>query len=79
MAESEIVSELVERLTRIENELKLLQDDRKVLFDEYKEKLDLKAFKAAVRIAKIKSKLGETSEVELENMLDTVENKLTVE
>ena len=31
MAESEIVSELVERLTRIENELKLLQDDRKVL------------------------------------------------
>jgi uncharacterized protein (UPF0335 family) len=79
MAESEIVSELVERLTRIENELKLLQEDRKVLFDEYKEKLDLKAFKAAVRIAKIKSKLGETSEVELENMLDTVENKLTVE
>ena len=79
MAENEIVSELVERLTRIENELKLLQEDRKVLFDEYKEKLDLKAFKAAVRIAKIKSKLGETSEVELENMLDTVENKLTVE
>jgi uncharacterized protein (UPF0335 family) len=79
MAESEIVTELVERLTRIENELKLLQEDRKVLFDEYKEKLDLKAFKAAVRIAKIKSKLGETSEVELENMLDTVENKLTVE
>ena len=79
MVESDIVTELVERLTRIENELKLLQEDRKVLFDEYKEKLDLKAFKAAVRIAKIKSKLGETSEVELENMLDTVENKLTVE
>jgi uncharacterized protein (UPF0335 family) len=79
MAESDIVTELVERLTQVENEMKLLQEDRKVLYEEYKEKLDLKAFKAAVRIAKIKSKLGETSEVELENMLDTVEDKLTVE
>jgi len=79
MAESEIVTELVERLTRVENEMKLLQEDRKVLYEEYKEKLDLKAFKAAVRIAKIKSKLGETSEVEMENMLDAVEDKLTVE
>ena len=79
MAESDIVTELVERLTRVENEMKLLQEDRKVLYEEYKEKLDLKAFKAAVRIAKIKSKLGEMSEVEMENMLDTVEDKLTVE
>ena len=79
MAESEIVTELIERLTRVENEMKLLQEDRKVLYEEYKEKLDLKAFKAAVRIAKIKSKLGETSEVEMENMLDAVEDKLTVE
>jgi uncharacterized protein (UPF0335 family) len=79
MVESDIVTELVERLTQVENEMKLLQEDRKVLYEEYKEKLDLKAFKAAVRIAKIKSKLGETSEVELENMLDTVEDKLTVE
>ena len=79
MAESDIVTELVERLTRVENEMKLLQEDRKVLYEEYKEKLDLKAFKAAVKIAKIKSKLGEMSEVEMENMLDTVEDKLTVE
>tara|TARA_Y100000590_G_C15104049_1_gene782364 strand:- start:248 stop:487 length:240 start_codon:yes stop_codon:yes gene_type:complete len=79
MAVEEVVNELVEKLTRIENEMKLLQDDKKVLFDEYKEQLDLKAFKAAIRIAKIKSKLGESSEIELDNMLDTVEDKLTVE
>jgi uncharacterized protein (UPF0335 family) len=76
---NEVVNELVDKLTQIENEMKLLQEDRKVLFDEYKEQLDLKAFKAAVRIAKIKSKLGEASEVELDNMLDTVEDKITVE
>jgi uncharacterized protein (UPF0335 family) len=74
---NEVINELVGKLTQIENEMKLLQEDRKILFDEYKEQLDLKAFKAAVRIAKIKSKLGETSGVELDNMLDTVEDKLT--
>ena len=79
MSVNEVVNELVDKLTQIENEMKLLQEDRKVLFDEYKEQLDLKAFKAAVRIAKIKSKLGEASEVELDNMLDTVEDKITVE
>lgn len=77
MSVNEVINELVGKLTQIENEMKLLQEDRKILFDEYKEQLDLKAFKAAVRIAKIKSKLGETSGVELDNMLDTVEDKLT--
>jgi uncharacterized protein (UPF0335 family) len=32
---------LVERLTRIENEIKLLQTDRKELLDEYKEKIKI--------------------------------------
>ena len=77
MSVNEVINELDGKLTQIENEMKLLQEDRKILFDEYKEQLDLKAFKAAVRIAKIKSKLGETSGVELDNMLDTVEDKLT--
>jgi hypothetical protein len=36
--------------------------------------MDLKALRAAIRIAKIKLKLGE-SEGELDNMLETVENK----
>ena len=79
MSVNEVVNELVDKLTRIENEMKLLQEDRKALYDEYKEQLDLKAFKAAVRIAKIKSKLGEASGVELDNMLDTVEDKITIE
>ena len=79
MATKEVVLELVERLLKIENELKLLQEDRKILFAEYKDKLDVKVFKAALRIAKIKSGLGEVSEAELENILGTVEDKLTID
>mgnify|MGYP003971319835 FL=1 len=59
------VLELVERLITLENEIKLLQEDKNHLFVEYKEKLDIKAFKAAIRIAKSKSKLGD-SEITLE-------------
>ena len=73
----EIVLELVEKLTRIEGELKLLQDERKELFDDYKEKLDVKAFKAALQVAKIRSKLGD-SEVEMDNILETVSKKITL-
>tara|TARA_B100001123_G_scaffold446273_1_gene600182 strand:- start:10825 stop:11055 length:231 start_codon:yes stop_codon:yes gene_type:complete len=74
---NEVVVELVEKLTRIEGELKLLQEEKKDLFDDYKEKIDLKAFKAAVRIAKIRSRMGD-SEVALDNILDAVSKKLTV-
>ena len=79
MAVKEVVLELVERFLKIENELKLLQEDKKILFAEYKDKLDVKAFKAALRIAKIKANLGETSEAELDNILIAVEDKLTID
>lgn len=38
----------------IENEISTLTEGRKTLFDEYKEKLDVKTLKAAMRVAKIK-------------------------
>ena len=76
MANNEVL-ELVERLINIENEIKLLQEDKNNLFTEYKEKLDIKAFKAAIRIAKIKSKLGE-SEISMEELLPAIESKICV-
>ena len=45
--------------------------------NEYKEKLDIKAFKAAIRIAKIKSKLGD-SEISMEELLPAIESKICV-
>ena len=76
MANNEVL-ELVERLINIENEIKLLQEDKNNLFTEYKEKLDIKAFKAAIRIAKIKSKLGD-SEISMEELLPAIESKICV-
>ena len=49
------------------------------MFAEYKDKLDVKAFQAALRIAKIKGKLRDTSETEFDNILLTVEDKLTID
>jgi uncharacterized protein (UPF0335 family) len=74
MATKETVEEFVSKYMRIENEKSMLADDQKELFAEYKEEMDLKALRAAIRIAKIKLRLGE-SEGELDNMLETVENK----
>jgi hypothetical protein len=53
------VAEFIEQLTRIESEMQLLQEDRKTLIDDYKEKINMKALMAAIRIAKIRAKLGE--------------------
>ena len=77
MATKEDVTELLERLLRIEDELKLLQEDRKALFEEFKDKLDVKVFKSALQIAKIRSKTG-TSESELDNILQTVLDSMSV-
>ena len=78
MSTQEDVIKFVEEFLRIENERKLLQDDQKELFESYKSKLDVKALKAAIRIAKIKSRLGD-SENEMDNMLEAVESKICMD
>ncbi len=75
MMNSETVKELVERLTRIESEQKLLSEDRKHLIAEYKDKLDVKAVQAAIRVAKIRAKL-DTSDQEFDNIVQTVNGSL---
>ena len=42
--------------------------------EEYEEKIDLKALKAAIRIVKIKSKLG-SSEPECDNYIDQIDGR----
>ncbi len=77
MTVRETVLEFVERYLNIENEKKLLADDQKQLVAEFKEKLDVKAVKAAIQIAKIKSRLGD-SEAAMDNMLEDVESKINI-
>ena len=67
----EHVRELVEKLQRVENEMKLLQQDRRDLFVDYKDKVDVKTFKAAWTIVK---KLENVNEAELDNILEVMKN-----
>ena len=78
MADKKIIHELVDRILRIEGEVTLLQEDKKSILAEYKDKVDLKAFNAALRIARIKAKLSDTSEAEFEEVLESVEDKICI-
>lgn len=69
---------LIDRLLLIEGEMNLLRDDKKTLLAEYKEKLDIRSVQAAMRIAKIRTKLAETSDETLEEMVSSVEKKISV-
>ena len=72
MATKVIVKEFVEKVLVIENEKRLLREDEKALFEDYKDKLDVKAFRAALRIAKIRSKLDNNIEAEVDDMLESI-------
>ena len=74
----ELVSEFLDRLIALEHEMKMLQQDKKELIENYKDKLDVKAIKAALQIAKIKARLDNTSDVELNNWLDIVTKKISL-
>ena len=73
----DVILELVTQLLSVENEIKLLNEDKRLLLEEYKDKVDLKAFRAALQIIKIRSKLGD-SEVMLEQYMNEVAKKITV-
>jgi|TARA_E500000331_G_scaffold342847_1_gene376960 uncharacterized protein (UPF0335 family) len=70
MATKETIKELVEKLTTIENEIKLLQVDRKDLLSSYSDRVDVKAFRAAWSVMKAKKRVDES---EFEQILDEIE------
>jgi uncharacterized protein (UPF0335 family) len=71
------LNELVTQILNIENEKKMLNEQYKNLMLDYKHKVDMKAFKAALRIAKIKSTV-DCSEITLDEYVNQVERKLTI-
>ena len=78
MPDKEVVHELVEKVLELEHEIKTLHETRKDVLDEYKDRVDLKVFNAALRIARIKAKLATTSDESLDEVLDAVEDKICV-
>lgn len=79
MATNNDISELYDRYTRVENEIKLLQEDKKQLLAEFKDRVDPKAFQAALRSAKIKAKLKNTEVTEFDQALEILEKELCIE
>jgi len=66
--------EFVDKLTRIESEIRLLGEERGRLCEEFKDKLDIKAMKAAIRIVRIRNRLGD-SEGECDTYLSEIDGK----
>ena len=75
MATKETIKELVEKLTTIENEMKLLQVDRKDLLSSYSDRLDVKAFRAAWSAMKAKKRVDES---EFDQILDELEKSVSL-
>ena len=73
------ISDLLKRYTTIESEIKLLQDDKKQLLSEFKDKVDPKAFQAALRTAKIMSKVRPEEKQDFEQALLVLEKELCIE
>lgn len=53
-----IIADFISRLSQIEHEIETLNRDRKELFEEFEQKVDIKELKAALRVHKIQQKVN---------------------
>lgn len=53
-----IVQEFVTRLANIEHEIETLNNDKKELFEEFSQKVDVRELKSALRVHKIQQKVN---------------------
>ena len=79
MATNETIKELFERYVTIEHEMKTLQEDKKQLLSEFKDKIDPKAFQAALRAAKIKAKVKPEEKQDFDQALHLLEKVMCIE
>ena len=79
MAIKSEIKELFDRYVRIEHEIKLLQEDKKVLLQEYKDKVDAKSFRHALRAAKIIANVDSSSRAEFDEALEVISGAMTIE
>lgn len=58
VALKKLVDEFIERSQNIDNEIALLNEDKKALHTEFKEKLDMKTLTIALKILKLKASIS---------------------
>lgn len=76
MLDKEELEGFVNRLRGIEAEIKLLQEDRKALFEELKERIKPEVLREAVRIVKKRAKFGDDVTA-LDQLVDLLDGEIT--
>ena len=79
MATNQDIQELFERYMRVESEIKLLQDDKKQLLAEFKDRIDPKAFQSALRAVKIISKVKPDERQDFDQSMMILEKVMCLE
>lgn len=76
---NDAVKELFERCKTIDGEVRLLQEDKKSLFDEYKDRVSPKVFNIGLRIARMKAKLTPSEANDVDMISELLGNEFSVE
>ena len=76
---NDAVKELFERCKTIDGEVRLLQEDKKSLFDEYKDRVSPKVFNIGLRIARMKAKLTPSESNDVDMIAELLGNEFSVE
>jgi len=71
------LKKFIEKLKYIEGEIKLLNEDKKDLFEEFKSDFDPNVLREAVRSVKARIKLGD-SVVQLDQIIETLEDTIAL-
>ena len=71
------LDEFITKLKRVEGELELLREEKKDLFNDYKDVFEPKVLREAVRSVKARIKLGD-SVVQLDDIIDRLESKMSI-
>ena len=79
MATNEDIKELFERYQNVESEIKLLQEDKKQLLAEFKDKIDPKAFQSALRAVKIFAKIKPDEKQDFDQSMHILEKVMCLE
>lgn len=73
------VKKLFERYMQVENEIKLLQEDKKAVLAEFKDRVEPKVFRVALAAARAKARLKPHESNEFDQVFELLETELCVD
>ena len=76
---NDAVKELFERCKTIDGEVRLLHEDKRNLFDEFKDRVSPKVFNIGLRIARMKAKLTPSEANDVDMVVELLGDEFTVE